>query len=1658
MNQKGNTALDTSRKPLSLFKANLPHATAAIAAVIVCLSVNPASAGDVAYRDVILGDSPVIYYQFDEASGTTATNSATTGTTYDGAISTVEGTVTLGQSSFTQGGTAYNFGGGAVLSANALASSLPEWTVEAWVNYDSAKTSASNFLGNDQGGWNDDILFGIGAENGDIPASTVGLVHQGNPGSVRESVSSAIDANTWYHIVMTGSESAGELKLFVNGLLVDTNSVLTNGATFNGTGGFGAAPHLTVGAAGPDGYSGRRPYDGLLDEVAIYDSVLAPATIDAHYQAGDQVGGDVTSPTVLALNPANGTQDALSNSRLVVTFDESIAIDTGNITIKDLDTPSQAVIPVGDAQISISGAVLTINPSSGLTPLTHYAIQIDATAITDLSGNPFAGILDDTTWSFTTMDTNVVVKVLLLGGQSNSVGHGLASELPASPVNLQQPQNDVLFYYDGSPLTTLRPGSGGDSEFPYPSGLHFGPEVTFGREVADASPSVVYAIIKHGEPGTALYNDWALTGDNSYSRFRDTVAAGLAALQTAGYTTEIVGMLWHQGESDAIEGQQADYESNLTAFIADIRTRYGATLPFLIGEIRRSNGAAFDTVADAQIAVAAADANAKFVPASDLTFEDTYHFDTPGMMTLGERFATAYADLVAVNNGTYRDVILGDAPIVYYEFNESSGTTATNSATTGATYDGTINTAGGSVTVGQSSFAMGGTAYDFGGGHVGIAALGSSLTEWTVEAWINWDSAKSSASTVFSNDQSGWNNDVLLGISPEGTSVTPANEIAIIQQAAPGGPRDIVSLSLTSDTWHHVIATSSTTAGELKLYIDGVLVGTEQMDVNLTLNNTDLWIGRRNATGNEFDGLIDEFALYDSVLSATDVANHFSAASAPVVAWTGGATGSWDTGSNWGSATVPASGDTVNIDNAAVSLTDLGDYNPGIVNLTGTASLDIDGGGVAHFQNDTTFHIGPQANFGTGNDLFDMQGTTLNFDSGATADLGVWEFQGSPATVQFNLDATGFETIHTGQLKPEYGDFSQFTWVVDMANYTGGAQTITLLDFSGLDGDGMTAAEFETGTLTILNNGEYNSCVLSWNESTLAVELTINEPITAPLGRQLFADNFNDGRMVNGSFLLRHISDSAWHHAGAWSVSSDALTATGDTDASGSEGAVAKAVRVGKVTGKVITLTFDYTLAAADESLSVYLFGSQINNAEFQYLSDDSDTMGNLSLAASNGSGRYQYLMTNDVFSTEFVNGATLATNGTMGDGEDYPYFAKISGGTSGTFSQSVDLTELGFDGVEDFDFITVVFARDAVAGSEVTIDDLSLVANMRPTTIVGVSTVANNRVKMVVDTPCPELLIPMVSPDLTEGSWTHVAHSNAPGNPFEVTNLNYSTVDGTNMEIYLPADAAKQFFRLQEAPKFTLWQLASQGSSQMNSYVIQTAGGKLIVVDGGNTVDGSYLKNFLAARGNHVHSWFISHPHKDHLDALSWILENQGDLIIDEIYAAIPSAEYLDDGNAVQAVQTFTNALATAGRSYTAPNTGDLFNVDEITIEILSGGYLIPNGNAVNDNSVIMRVSDLTKTVLFTGDLGWDGGDKALVEVDHGKLKSDYVQMCHHGQRGANKNFYEVVDADYALWPTPPWLWDGGRYETLKNRQWMDDLGVRLNYVSGLSGLSEIK
>ena len=112
---------------------------------------------------------------------------------------------------------------------------------------------------------------------------------------------------------------------------------------------------------------------------------------------------DNTAPLATSFSPANGTADVLPTAPLVITFSEPVVRGTGPVTIRNVSDSSETVIDVTDtARVSIAGPTVTITPAAAFAQQKLHAIRIAAGAFTDAAGNPFAGIADDGTWSFTT--------------------------------------------------------------------------------------------------------------------------------------------------------------------------------------------------------------------------------------------------------------------------------------------------------------------------------------------------------------------------------------------------------------------------------------------------------------------------------------------------------------------------------------------------------------------------------------------------------------------------------------------------------------------------------------------------------------------------------------------------------------------------------------------------------------------------------------------------------------------------------------------------------------------------------------------------------------------------------------------------------------------------------------------------------------------------------------------------------------------------------------------------------------------------------------------------------------------------------------------------------------------------------------------------------
>jgi hypothetical protein len=338
-----------------------------------------------------------------------------------------------------------------------------------------------------------------------------------------------------------------------------------------------------------------------------------------------------------------------------------------------------------------------------------------------------------------------LIRVLLLGGQSNALGQASAASLPGT---LLAPQTGILLYShvngqaangDGTlgALRTLHPGTTAILG-------NFGPEVTLGQQLAPLLtqvPGTQLAIIKFAVGGTSLSFDWmaggnaTTTGDGAvYQTFQQVVAHGLAKLAATypASTIQVGGMVWVQGEQDTgTEANAVAYGARLTTFISDVRATYGAALPFFFSRLSAqqtfyptNRNAAYLALRQSQQNVASNVAGAYLVDLDGTNFTvagDGVHFDANGQQALGTAFAAKVAGVLNPIAFTKNDAATQSLSGIlnYSTLTTNAGVLNVNSAVGIGTSAVTVNNPGtmlrfGSVSQSLSSLTIGaGTTVTF---------------------------------------------------------------------------------------------------------------------------------------------------------------------------------------------------------------------------------------------------------------------------------------------------------------------------------------------------------------------------------------------------------------------------------------------------------------------------------------------------------------------------------------------------------------------------------------------------------------------------------------------------------------------------------------------------------------------------------------------------------------------------------------------------------------------------------------------------------------------------------------------------------------------------------------------------------------------------------
>lgn len=160
----------------------------------------------------------------------------------------------------------------------------------------------------------------------------------------------------------------------------------------------------------------------------------------------------------------------------------------------------------------------------------------------------------------------------------------------------------------------------------------------FGVAMANVTNVPVGLLVcAHG--GTSM-DQWdpAKKGDGGNSLY----GSMLRQINLAG--GKVRGVLWYQGESDAMQPAAAKFAEKFTQFIAAVRSDLGQPdLPFYYVQIGRFvagvDPQGWHVVRDAQRVIADKVPNTAVVTAIDLELDDLIHVGTPGLKRLGGRLA-----------------------------------------------------------------------------------------------------------------------------------------------------------------------------------------------------------------------------------------------------------------------------------------------------------------------------------------------------------------------------------------------------------------------------------------------------------------------------------------------------------------------------------------------------------------------------------------------------------------------------------------------------------------------------------------------------------------------------------------------------------------------------------------------------------------------------------------------------------------------------------------------------------------------------------------------------------------------------------------------------------------------------------------------------------
>ncbi|KQP37999.1 Ig-like domain-containing protein [Pseudorhodoferax sp. Leaf274] len=128
------------------------------------------------------------------------------------------------------------------------------------------------------------------------------------------------------------------------------------------------------------------------------------------YVTNETGGGSPSRPQLWVYTPTRSAAQVGLSSNLYLSFTDSVAAGTGNITVVGSNGETRTIAVTDATQVSIEGNTVRIDLAADLSPSTRYSVQYAAGVFKDSAGVPTQAVGSDQTLAFTSVaDTTAPV-------------------------------------------------------------------------------------------------------------------------------------------------------------------------------------------------------------------------------------------------------------------------------------------------------------------------------------------------------------------------------------------------------------------------------------------------------------------------------------------------------------------------------------------------------------------------------------------------------------------------------------------------------------------------------------------------------------------------------------------------------------------------------------------------------------------------------------------------------------------------------------------------------------------------------------------------------------------------------------------------------------------------------------------------------------------------------------------------------------------------------------------------------------------------------------------------------------------------------------------------------------------------------------------------